>query len=168
MLEQLVTRSGIENESALRKTAASGNHIRHHLATWFQNFQTWSRQEDSAERHISSTLALIYYHAISIFLSGLFDYHSEFDEAFAPTLSTDIIQSHVQSILSEASGALYATNLAGVLLFFPLRVAGARSKSMEQQTMILGMLREIQKRSFVVAGAFILDLQNLWSHRMLL
>jgi len=80
----------------------------------------------------------------------------------APKLSPSQIQNHVSSILSEAQRALKTTNLGGVLFFFPLRVAGARVTTKFESDMILTMLEEISKRSFVVAKAFVSDLQSVW------
>jgi hypothetical protein len=57
--------------------------------------------------------------------------------------------------------ALRSTSLAGILFFFPLRVAGARSRSsVVNQARILIMLKEVRKRNFVVADAFVEDLEN--------
>jgi hypothetical protein len=68
----------------------------------------------------------------------------------------------VDKILSDTKLALNNTNLGGVLYFFPLRVAGARVTSKEEAEGIVTMLKEISKRSFVVAEAFVLDLKALW------
>jgi hypothetical protein len=48
------------------------------------------------------------------------------------------------------------------LLFFPLRVAGARAACREETSLILEMLKEISRRGFVVANAFTVDLEELW------
>jgi hypothetical protein len=58
--------------------------------------------------------------------------------------------------------ALKTTNLAGILFFFPLRVAGARARSVGQRSIILDLLGHISSRSFVVADAFVSDLKSLW------
>ena len=73
-----------------------------------------------------------------------------------------MIQSHVDGILSTTLEALESTRLAGLLFFFPLRVAGARAVSVEQKANVLGMLKEISRRSFVVADAFVMDLEDNW------
>lgn len=150
---------------SLLESAATGLIIRNSLNLWNSGFHTWNKQDPSSSTDPRSTLASIYYHAISIYLSGLFDYRSQFNDILAPTLSFETIQIHVSAILSETTNALRTTNLAGLLFFFPLRVAGARAVSSEHKNLILGMLKEISKRSFVVADAFVSDLENLWRRR---
>lgn len=109
-------------------------------------------------------LALIYYHGISIFLSGIYDYRTFWTSYLTPQLTEDEIQHHVQAILTMTEKALYGTNLAGILFFFPLRVAGARSGGNSvSQIRIITMLKAIQARNFVVADAFVDDLRSLWS-----
>jgi hypothetical protein len=111
-------------------------------------------------------LAETYYNAISIYLSGIFDYRPQFDQITSPTLSSSQIQIHADSILSKTEHALRTTRLVGILFFFPLRVAGARAKTLKQRSAILGMLGDISKRSFVVADAFIVDLHTVWGRRI--
>ena len=109
-------------------------------------------------------LAVIYYHAISIYLSGTFDYFPYWDENHvqAPTLSSSQIQAHVAVILRMIANELKETNLASILFLFPLRVAGARARSAGQRLEIARMLGEITSRGFVVADAFTIDLEELW------
>jgi len=118
---------------------------------------------ESEEFQAQNTLSLAYYHASSIFLSGIFDYRPQFLRLQAPSLSEDEVQAHVTGILTNTTLALNKTNLAGILLFFPLRVSGARTKCDVQKRDILEMLGEISARSFVVADAFREDLEGLWS-----
>ncbi|CZT12324.1 uncharacterized protein RCO7_09046 [Rhynchosporium graminicola] len=126
---------------------------------WHNSFILCSR---SVETDSWSLLAMIYYHAISIYLTGLFDYRPQFNAIPYPTLSRGTMQSHASSIISFTKLALTTTNLAGVLLVFPLRIAGARAVSQGQKREIMWMLNEISTRSFVVAEPFKIDLKNLW------
>jgi hypothetical protein len=72
-----------------------------------------------------------------------------------------MIQAHVMNILAKTELALQ-TNLAAICFFFPLRVAGARVWLEEQRLLILRLLGDISKRAYIVADAFILDLNSLW------
>jgi len=112
-------------------------------------------------------LALIYYHAISIYLSGTFDYHTHWNDHHIPTpmLPPNEIQKHVTVILNMVNSTLEQTNLAGILFFFPLRVAGSRVQSVQQRSEISRMLRHISRRGFVVADAFTVDLEELWERK---
>ena len=114
-------------------------------------------------------IARVYYHTISIYLDGIFSYHTPFIATYAPVspiLDSSVIDSHVASIL-DLSCELLAQGTAGILLFFPLRVAGARAKSCCVQSEILSALHTIVKRGFVVAESFVEDLSGLWVRRAL-
>ncbi|KAG9237682.1 hypothetical protein BJ875DRAFT_369527 [Amylocarpus encephaloides] len=145
--------------------AAHGLHIQSFLLTWHSSFLAGLSRNQFASLSPQSQLAALYYHATSIFLDGIFSYRSQFDRHSSPTLPREAIQDHVSNILTRTKLALETTNLAGVLFFFPLRVAGARAILLAQQELILELLREISNREFVVAEAFREDLKNLWHQR---
>ncbi|RDW64673.1 hypothetical protein BP6252_10324 [Coleophoma cylindrospora] len=144
-------------ELALYEFAARGISLRSDIEMWYLGFQQWTGLETDSR----STLAKLYYHAISIFLSGIFDYRHEFNCISSPALPFGIIQSHVGSILSGADSALRTTSLSGLLYFFPLRVAGARAVLQEQKFSIISILDHLSL-DFIVAGAFKEDLAALW------
>ncbi|KAH6676752.1 hypothetical protein B0J14DRAFT_586248 [Halenospora varia] len=152
--------------------ANEGLDIQSLLFTWSEEASLWSASEPNGTRKSSSStthnsaslIAEIYYHATLIFLSGIFDYRSPFwREISTPSLPTAEIQNHVTAILTLSERALKTTSIAGVLLFFPLRVAGARVRTVAEQRAILSMLHDIENRNFVVAGAFVEDLNRLWA-----
>jgi hypothetical protein len=147
---------------ALLELAAEGIAIRAILDDWLANFKRWSECTGTPEHNHESILATIFFHGISIYLSGIFDYHSQFNDIVAPTISPAVIQSHVDAILERTEIALQTSNLGALLFFFPLRVAGARVTTIQETESILSMLREISSRSFIVADAFTADLKNLW------
>ncbi|KAL5317137.1 hypothetical protein ACEPPN_014231 [Leptodophora sp. 'Broadleaf-Isolate-01'] len=146
-------------DEALIDLATKGIFLRQTIDNWYKSFTDFSI---SLENDPWSLLATIYYHAISIYLTGLFDYRPQFNTIPFPNLSPATIQAHVCSIISQTMLALSTTNLAGALFVFALRVAGARAVKEEQRREILGMLAEISTRSFVVAEAFKADLEELW------
>jgi hypothetical protein len=139
--------------------------LRTALEAWFMMFAEYTFTNNSEDHHAQNILSLAYYHASSIFLSGIYDYRPHFFLFQAPSLTKDEIQAHVTGILTNTKLALNKTNLAGILLFFPLRVAGARTKCDLQKHDILEMLGEISMRSFVVADAFREDLEGLWAEK---
>ena len=124
-------------------------------------------KNDSLHNNIhdsASLLANIYYHATLIFLSGIFDYRPHhWEEIPTPRLLALEVQNHVTAVIGISEMALKTTRIAGILLFFPLRVAGARVRTMAEQQAILSMLQQIESRNFIVAGAFVEDLKRLWS-----
>ncbi|KAL3424964.1 hypothetical protein PVAG01_04245 [Phlyctema vagabunda] len=149
-------------DSALQSLALEGMTIQTELLQWYPTFIEWAVLHDTPENKARSSLANIYYHAISIFLSGIFDYRHQFDELVTPVIPSPVVEYHVSNILSMTGLALQRTRLGGPLFFFPLRVAGARAKSSKDRETLLRMLKEISERSFIVAGAFDSDLRMLW------
>ncbi|PKX88460.1 uncharacterized protein P174DRAFT_398012 [Aspergillus novofumigatus IBT 16806] len=150
--------------NALIELACEGFVVRSALTDWYGNFQKWSADTGTPEHDSHSILATTYFHAISIYLSGIFDYRPQFNEIPSPTIVQAVIQNHVDAILRMTEMALKTTNLAAVLFFFPLRVAGARVNTAGEAKSIGAMLQEISTRGFVVADAFRADLKSLW-HR---
>lgn len=126
---------------------------------WYSDFQLWPSTTIPDHQSIVATL---YYHAILIYLSGAFEYYHHWDAHTTPRLSFLEARGHVSTILDLCEVGLRTTNLTGILFFFPLRVAGARARSAKDKSRILEMLGEISRRSFVVAGAFVLDLNTWW------
>lgn len=143
--------------------ASEGQQIKSNLDLWHLDFQDWKAKSITDDDR--SLLATVYYHAVSIFLSGIFDYRVEFNDVASPELRSEVIQFHLTGILTYTKLALINRRLGGILFFFPLRVAGARAKTVEQKETITLMFNNISERNFVVAGAFTTDLHNLWSSR---
>jgi hypothetical protein len=164
-------RLSVPPELEILSIAADGLSIQSSLFSWSKETAIWSKPEPYANTDSShndvyespSLLANIYYHATSIFLSGIFDYRYQHWEGIpTPRLPALDIQNHVTAILNGSEAVLNKTNIAGILLFFPLRVAGARARTVIEQQVILSMLQQIDRRNFIVAGAFVENLKELW------
>lgn len=146
-----------------------GLHMRESLQQWWTTALAW---EGEFETQVSSTsdfrapdkellIGYMYYHAISIYLSGTFDYYPHWDSTLAPILPRSTIEWHVCEIL-DACYKLLDQGVAGVLLFFPLRVAGARAMDSRSRAIILNLLQMTSNRGYVVADTFTTDLSQLW------
>jgi hypothetical protein len=156
------------SEGALLDLATEGINLRSSLSNWQGTFTTWLHLDPTREQDPRSVLAATYYHGISIFLSGHFDYRYQFNHIPSPSLPSNDIQFHVNEILQQTREALKTTRLAGILFLFPLRVAGARARTVVQSARILAMLDGISESRFVVAQAFSENLRTLWGSRGLL
>ncbi|KAJ5414942.1 hypothetical protein N7509_000040 [Penicillium cosmopolitanum] len=99
-----------------------------------------------------SKLALLYYHALLIFLSGNYDYFTYWDNIPAPVLSPAEVSEHLSSILYLSGEVLRHSKIPGVMLFFPVTVAGARARTVDQQSEILNLLSLVFCKGFVVAN----------------
>lgn len=146
----------------LLKRAAEGLAIREDLDNWYKSFRRLLEEFTNLEKNAESVLATVYFHGISIYLSGIFDYHSQFNGVSTPAIPRQVIQSHVDAILATTAVAMKTTHLCPVLFFFPLRVAGARVTSTRETSLILELLQQISRRSFPVADSFTEDLKSLW------
>lgn len=152
------------DENILCELAQEGFSLRSAFSAWKESAQTWVAGTPRKSQDQQMIIALSYYHAISIYLSGIFDYHSHWTDRHisTPELSSLEIQAHVSAILDMVGKALTEGTLAAILFFFPLRVAGARATTLEQRHEISGLLHLISSKGFVVADAFVMDLDDLW------
>ncbi|KAH7412319.1 hypothetical protein DE146DRAFT_642817 [Phaeosphaeria sp. MPI-PUGE-AT-0046c] len=138
-------------------------------AEWWEQASQFKASNDSIPTNSDSDLLMgyIYYHAISIYLSGTFDYHVHWalpGAPVAPIIPRRQIEHHVSEIL-RISQELLTLGVSGILLFFPLRVAGARAVDVWSRNMILDLLHTTASRGFSVAEAFTIDLSELWDHQ---
>jgi hypothetical protein len=105
--------------------------------------------------------------AISIYLSGIFDYHEENWTQYCipvPKLQPTEIEDHVATILDQVERAFGISEPNSISYVFALRVAGARSWSMSRQEKVRALLKRIE-RCYAGANALSVDLLRLWTSR---
>ncbi|KAJ8111760.1 hypothetical protein OPT61_g5723 [Boeremia exigua] len=145
--------------------AQEGLDLESALSTWYIAFSSWAPGDaNKPDCEAETRMAQVYYYTISIYLDGIFSYHAPFTIPSAPacpTLDRIVVESYVDSILA-LSQSLLAGGCAGILLFFPLRVAGARAWDFRTRMDILRILNVIVQRGFAVAQSFVDDLSDLW------
>lgn len=105
---------------------------------------------------------LLYCNTLSIFLFNTFDYYACWHLGHSPYLSAGEISHHVDQILQRAELILDTLGDSGVLLIFPLRVAGTRAETTLQKAKALALLDRIVKSGFIVANRIKDDLQDFW------
>jgi hypothetical protein len=166
------TPTGIQHRF-VQSLAKEGMSLRKALEQWWKETAKWESRNSNCRSTVHSRpttellIGQIYYHAISIYLSGTFDYHIHWswpDAPCAPILSRSQIEWHMCEIL-HISPELLAQGVSGVLLFVPLRIAGARAVDTHSRTIILDLLHTIARRGFIVAEAFTTDLSDLWANQ---
>lgn len=161
-----------EQERQAQSLADEGLALQNSLQEWYKETQYWTTishdnqtATNMAQRPDTELmLSYAYYHAISIYLSGTYDYHRQWSgpaAPCAPILSRHEVNWHVSQIL-ETSRMLLALGTCGIFLFFPLRVAGARTLDLRLREVILGLFKMTSQRGFLVAEALITDLSELW------
>lgn len=145
--------------------AQDGLALESRLSGWYASFSSWTLlHAETVGPDSEDRIALVYYYTISIYLDGIFSYHTPFTGPSAPaspTLDYDAVETFVEKILT-LSQEMLVQGCAGILLFFPLRVAGARARDSETRSRILCILQLITQRGFTVAQSFVTDLSQLW------
>lgn len=136
------------------------------LLQWHSNFCAWiCANADASVPKEDLIIAQAYYHTLSIYLDGIFSYHAPFTSSTAPSspiLHQAIVEEHMRCILAT-SKQLLDQGCAGLILFFPLRVAGARARNSFVQSEIKRFLDLIAQRGFSAAKSFVGDLDELWA-----
>lgn len=112
-------------------------------------------------------LGRIYYHTMLVYLSAMFDIHHKIWKAHlvgdcVPTLSSDDVKTHVQTIINLIASALDHSNLVGPLFYLPLRVAGQRCDRDDDRARVLGIISRIAERGFVVVKSLLPIFENSW------
>jgi hypothetical protein len=105
---------------------------------------------------------LLYCNTMSIFLFNTFDYYHCWHLDRSPYMSAQEISRHVDQISHLAELILNTPGGSGVLLIFPLRVAGTRADTDVQRSKVLALLDHIARCGFIVANRIRDDLQELW------
>lgn len=149
----------------VQRLAEEGVVLQQWLQRWWASAEAW--ESDIPEEDVDLLIAKSYYHAISIYLSGTYDYHTHWtrlDSPPAPILTRVSIERHMHEIL-RLSQKLLDHGLAGLLLFIPLRIAGARVSNPEYQAIIVQLLLTISQRGYAVAKAIHADLVELWARK---
>lgn len=153
--------------------AQEGLALQRSLQQWCVSAERWEQVSQFGLSHdgtptnsdVELLVGYIYYNAVSIYLSGSFDYHIQWTwpgAPCAPILPRRQIDHHVSEIL-RLSQELLTLGVSGLMLFFPLRVAGARAVDVWSRHTILDLLHTTASRGFSVAEAFTADLSDLWA-----
>lgn len=153
-----------EDRQQLKLAARDGLDLYSQLEMWY--IEHANRTET---RTPLSLLSSIYHGATAVSISTIFDFpHFAHCGLLVPGSSTLNLNTKVDELCTLLRCALRTTNLAGILILWPLRVAGSKSIRKDQAHQILGMLREIRQQGFAVAQSFEHVLKEQWKQRVLL
>ncbi|KAK5063030.1 hypothetical protein LTR84_005106 [Exophiala bonariae] len=141
--------------------AEEGHRLRSDLYSWEEMAQIWP---SSTKYNHQMMIAWVFYPAISIYLSGIYDYDRIWEASgiTTPGLPRTEVQQNVGKILDRTALALKGTNVTALVFLFPLRIAGARVTTVEEQENIRTLLAQISC-SFSVANAISSDLGEVWA-----
>lgn len=159
-----------------RDIANEGCALREALNVWHTTYMTPDALGDSMlpyggdNREVEDECALLtklFWAAVSIYISGEFDYERHHWDRFGlavPTLGTETVGRHVETILRLVEHGLAHSSLSPLLFLFPIRIAGTRLAFAppEQRSRVLGIIAAIASR-FAVGHAIRAGLLNAWS-----
>ena len=112
-----------------------------------------------------TSVAWMYYHALSIYLSGVFDYIIS-EVCAIPSLQDEEITVHLEGILKRSDEAIQHSQTSRVFLLLPLRIARNRCSNWKECQEVLKRL-DILRDQFAVATAIRTELLQIWSSRSL-
>ena len=109
--------------------------------------------------------AWMYYHTISLYLSGVFD-GTLFGGRSAAQLSENERTGHIEGILQRSDEVLQQSEVSHVFLLLPLRIAGNRCSNMTSCREVMRRIDDLQSH-FAIAGTVKNELLKEWSSRSL-
>jgi hypothetical protein len=75
------------------------------------------------------------------------------------------VSDHLSAILELAEQILSQYKIPGVMLFFPLTVAGSRARDPAQRSQIVSLLDRVFRTGFLVANRVKIGIQDRWVKR---
>lgn len=109
-------------------------------------------------------ISFAYYYALQLFHCRNFTYYSCWEPGAVPELSLHEINAYVAAITDICEKVIQASNIPGVILLFPLRMAGAHAE-IGQRNKILTFLQQIYNSGFIVAEKIKIDLCDFWAYK---
>lgn len=112
-----------------------------------------------------TSAAWMYYHAISLYLSGIFD-HILPRICLIAQSSDHEAMAHIEGILQHSDEVLQQSQVSHVFVLLPLRIAGNRCSSTSHCREVLKRV-ELLQGQFAIAGTVRDELLKTWSLRPL-
>lgn len=110
-------------------------------------------------------LAMSKYHALQLFLSRNYTFYACWEGQDIPSLAAHEIEAHIIAVVNLSKQILEHYNIPGVLLLFPLRMAGANTSQSLQKDEIVRLLDRIAQKGLAVSERIKRDLQDLWEYQ---
>lgn len=144
-------------DPAIIALACHGTQIHQRIRNWHETIGSHLNHDDPYAQ-----LAIANYHALELFHCRNFTFNSCWDNAAVPFLTQSEINAHVTSILHLCERSLENSAIPGVILLFPLRMAGANALKTEHRAELVEILDRIYRSGFVVSDRIKVDVQELW------
>ncbi|KAF4995731.1 hypothetical protein FGRMN_4938 [Fusarium graminum] len=133
---------------------------------FLQRLQDWYQ---STLPHVKTTdthfkLALANYHSLCLLICKNYTYYDIWDLDSIPILTASEIEKHVDAVVALSTAILQDAVIPGILILFPLRIAGVNTTELSGRETILSLLDRIGRRGFLVSQRIIVDLRALWEY----
>ena len=145
---------------AIGRLACEGCRFQEQLQSWFTNI---APQFDHLDPYYN--LALANYHALQLFLCKNYTFYTCWEGERAPSLTADMIARHTADAIALSDTVLRCSNIPGILLLFPLRMAGTNAVNASQKDEILKLLTQIFRNGFMVSERIRVDLREVWEYQ---
>ncbi|KAH7184588.1 uncharacterized protein B0J16DRAFT_414077 [Fusarium flagelliforme] len=134
-----------------------------------QRLQDWHSQYlgDTEYGDVYCKLELAISHALQLLICMNYTFYTCWDEVTIPRLNTSETESHVSAILCYAGQIVDSSIIPGLLMLFPLRMAGANTNDRSQKDRILRLLERISQTGFIVSNRITVDLEEVWAYKAL-
>lgn len=120
-------------------------------------------QKQYGEAHFKFELAI--FHALQLFVCMNYTFYTCWDELSIPRFTKGETKTHVSAVVCYAGEMLDHSGIPGLLLLFPLRMAGANTNDPLQKKRILRLLSRISQAGLIVSKQITVDLENVWAYK---
>ncbi|KAJ4026252.1 hypothetical protein NW752_001191 [Fusarium irregulare] len=110
-------------------------------------------------------LELAIFHALQLFICMNYTFYTCWDGLGIPSLAEGEIETHVSAVICYAGEILDHSGIPGLLLLFPLRMAGANTNEPLQKDSVLRLLSRISQTGFIVSKQITVDLEDVWTYK---
>lgn len=132
-----------------------------------RRLQDWHKQtiahENSSDVH--TKLALAVHHALRLFICMNYMFYTFWDDESIPKLTSSEMETHISAIVDHAGDIIERSDIPGLMLLFPLRIAGANTGESLHKRRILQLLDRVSQKGFVVSNRITVDLQEVWAYK---
>ncbi|KAJ5748989.1 uncharacterized protein N7511_010685 [Penicillium nucicola] len=143
----------------VHRIAIKGLEIKESLLNWQQR-----RPLERLPLDPFNQLAVIIHRALLLYHCWNFTFYSCWMTRVIPQLEQSEVCKHVATILDLSQSLLSDTFIPGLLILFPLRMAGVHTSESRVQQKVLDTIRNIQNKGFMASNRIEADLQEFWRY----
>lgn len=147
---------------AIEALGVEGIYVQQLLNKWYSQHSATFYTQQSTPR---TTLALIYYHTLLLFLSRNYTYYPYWADKATPSLGSVAMTYHTEHTIGLMEELLQLSNVPGVMLLYPLRVVGSLLEDVDTKLRLMKQLDVIYWKGFIVADRVKVDLEDLWAFK---